>query len=292
MKNKWLKSAMYLLKISITLIILYMIFSRFELRKVLSIIIGLPLWLILMMIATTVFKHFTQYKNWKYSLQLNPGYIKIRRQVLSSYLIGIPLRFLIPGGTATYAKMFFVQNTSKLASAMSVTSEKFFMTWMTWTYAAWAAVFYFPAFPLWLRLGFSILCSFAPFAVYYLLGRFDKTRNAQPLFAKKAPRIAGFQALYVFTTIFQLWLVLNHFTKVTFFDAAVRISLMNFANAIPITISGLGLREYFAIHFFGTAGITAEQAVSAALTLFIFHDLIPALMGAFILLNTKKVQNA
>ncbi len=292
MKNKWLKTATYILKISVTGLILYMIFSRFDLLKVLSLIASLPLWLVLMMIGTTVFKHFTQYKNWKYSLQLNPGYKKIRSEVLSSYLIGIPLRFLIPGGTATYGKMFFVQNTSKLASAMSVTSEKFFMTWMTWTYAAWAALYYFTEYSLWLRLGFAIVCTLIPFVVYPLLGRFAKTRSIQPLYAQKAPQIAIFQAVYVFTTIVQLWLVLNHFARVSFSAAIMRISLMNFANAIPITISGLGLREYFAIHFFGTAGISAEQAVSATLTLFIFHDLIPALIGSYILLNTKKVQDA
>jgi hypothetical protein len=292
MKNKWMKTATYILKIALTVTILYLIFSRFDLGQVLRLIAGLPLWLILMMIGTTVFKHFTQYKNWKHSLQLNPGYKKIRSEVLSSYLIGIPLRFLIPGGTATYGKMFFVQNTSKLASAMSVTSEKFFMTWMTWTYAAWAAFFYFTEYSLWLRFGFAFLCTLTPFAVYLLLGRFAKTRTIQPLYARKAPQIAAFQAIYVFTTIIQLWLVLNHFSRVTFGAAVIRISLMNFANAIPITISGLGLREYFAIHFFGTAGISAEQAVSATLTLFIFHDLIPALIGSYILLNTKKVQDA
>lgn len=292
MKNRFLKIGLYLIKLSLTALILYLIFSRFELRKVLYSIVSLPLWIILMMIISTLFKHYTQYKNWKYSLQLNPGYQKNRAEVLSSYLIGIPLRFLIPGGTATYGKIFFVRNTSKVASAMSVTSEKFHMTWMSWTYASVAALFYFPLVPLWLRLPFCLLCCLTPLILYYGLGRFEKTKSISILYAQKAPRIIGFQAVYVFITIIQLWMILNHLAQLSFFDAMIRIALTNFANTIPITISGLGLREYFAIHFLKTAGITAEQAVSATLTLFIFHDLIPALIGTIVLLKTKKVPNA
>ncbi len=289
MDRKWLKLSLYVLKAAITVAILYIIFSRFDLRNVFYSIMGLPLWVVLFMIFSTIFKHFTQYKNWKYSLQMNPGYKNVRAEVLSSYLIGIPLRFLIPGGTATYGKMFFVRNTSKLASIASVTSEKFFMTWTTWTFAAWAALFYFTHIPLSIRLFISIACSVFPFVVYYCLSCFKKTSSYRASYAQKAPRIVCLQFLYVFTTLIQLWVILNCFTQVAFFDALVRVALTNFANSIPITVSGLGLREYFAIHFFKSAGVTAEHAVTATLTLFLFHDLIPALIGSIILLKTEKV---
>jgi len=222
---------------------------------------------------------------------MNPGYIKKRTQVLSSYLIGIPLRFLIPGGTATYGKMFFVDNTSKLASIVAVSSEKFFMTWMTYTFAVWAGALYFEMFSPWLRLALGIVVSLVPLGLYFALGWHQRSKKVQALYAAFAPKIAIFQVSYVFTTVLQIYIIINAMGRISFVDAATKIPLVNFANAIPITISGLGLREYFAIHILEPIGISAEIAVSAMLTLFIFHDLIPALIGSVILLRTKKVNH-
>jgi hypothetical protein len=67
------------------------------------------------------------------------------------------------------------------------------------------------------------------------------------------------------------------------------MALTQFSNSIPITVAGLGLRESFAIHFLKTAGITAEQAVSATLSLFFIQDVLPALIGTWFLVRTKKV---
>lgn len=283
---------MFLLKLGVTVLILYSIFSRYPISGVLKTIVKLPAWLLLFMAFTTIIKHFTQYRNWRLSLQLNPVYQRSRKNELSSYLIGIPLRFMIPGGAATYGKMFFVQNSSKMASAMSVTSEKFFMTWTSWLYASLAVFFYYPLLPFALRILIIALCMMIPIGAYMLLGRFEKSKKIQPEYLKIAPMIMGNQILYVFITILQMWQILRIFEPIGFFPAAIRIALMNFANTIPITISGLGLREGFAIHFFKTAGINAEIAVSATLCLFIFHDLIPALIGSIVLLRTKKVSNA
>jgi glycosyltransferase 2 family protein len=67
------------------------------------------------------------------------------------------------------------------------------------------------------------------------------------------------------------------------------MSLTNISNSIPITISGLGLREGFAIHFLKDFGFGAEQAVAATLSVFLMHDVIPALVGAIVLLRARKV---
>ncbi|MDD2616571.1 MAG: hypothetical protein PHH74_05255, partial [Candidatus Cloacimonetes bacterium] len=58
--------------------------------------------------------------------------------------------------------------------------------------------------------------------------------------------------------------------------------------SIPITVSGLGLREGFAIHFLDSYGFTSEQAVAATLSLFFFQDVVPALVGGVVLLKAKR----
>jgi len=288
MKGRGLKYFLWLLKLVITAAILWFVFRKFSLGEVLSTILHLPLFVFFVMLITTVFKHFTQYKNWKYSLLLNPRYDFRRSDVLSSYLIGNALRFVIPGGTATYGKMFYVQNSSKIASLLSVFSEKFFMTWTTWLFAGWAGLLYFGMVPLWFRVLFVAVCTSFPLLIYFGLGRFERTAALKPEYGRRAPRIIGFQILYVCTTFLQMWVLLRGFFPITFLQTVQRIALTNFANTIPITISGLGLRESFAIYFLEPAGFTAQQAVSATLTLFLFHDLVPALIGIIILLKTKK----
>ncbi|MDD2331318.1 MAG: lysylphosphatidylglycerol synthase domain-containing protein [Candidatus Cloacimonetes bacterium] len=291
MQNKAGKVLIYLLKAAVTATILWIVFSKFELRDVLYSILHLPWQLVLMMLLTTIFKHYTQYRNWRLSLELNPRYVNNRREILSSYLIGNALRFLIPGGTATYGKMFYVQNTSRWASVIAVSSEKFFMTWTTWFFSGWAALLCLTSLPLWLRIAFVAGCSIFPIAVYFLLGAFKQTRELKISYGIKSPRIITFQMLYFCTTLLQLWLLLRQFMPLSFFKTAQRLSLTLFANTIPITISGLGLRESFAVYFLEPLGLSAEQAISATLSLFLFHDLIPALLGAFILLKTRKLGN-
>ncbi len=89
-------------------------------------------------------------------------------------------------------------------------------------------------------------------------------------------------------TYLQYWLILNSFLPISRWETWLRMALTQFSNTIPITVGGLGLREGFAIHFLKGAGFTAEQAVSATLSLFIIQDILPALLGIYFLARTSR----
>ena len=60
------------------------------------------------------------------------------------------------------------------------------------------------------------------------------------------------------------------------------------ANIIPITYSGLGLRETFAINILAKADAVPEVAVTSSLTIFFFNLVLPALLGLYFILNSRK----
>ena len=66
------------------------------------------------------------------------------------------------------------------------------------------------------------------------------------------------------------------------------IPLILFSNLIPITYAGLGLREKFAIEVLSKYGISSEIAITASLTVFIFNVLIPAVVGLYYIIRSKR----
>ncbi|MDZ4182757.1 MAG: lysylphosphatidylglycerol synthase domain-containing protein, partial [Candidatus Cloacimonadaceae bacterium] len=211
-----------------------------------------------------------------------------RRDVMISYLIGLALRFLIPGGSASAGKVLFIDNSSHYASLFSFGAERAFMTWVTWTFAFAAGLFYFGSDVLiWILIGF-ILIALAPIWAYWLLNLSAKSRRWRESYRQSAPKLATLQLLSAFLMQLQYWLVLQQSGVISFGQSLTRMSLTNFSNSIPITFAGLGLRESFAIHFLADAGFTATQAVAATLTVFVFQDVLPGIVGAVTLLIAKK----
>jgi len=251
--------------------------------------LGLPLGVVFLIVCLSLLRHIVQYHNWLSSLSINPAFIKNKAEVLRSYLIGLPLRFAVPGGHASIGKIFFISNSSRSASFWSTALEKGFMTWGTWTMAAMAAFVYYSDEPPGLKLGAVILSVSLPFILYYVLGSVPKWKYLQAPYRKRAPRLMSLQIVSNLITYLQYWLILSSIVSIGWWQSSIRMALTQFSNSIPITVAGLGLRESFAIHFLKTVGISAEQAVSATLSLFFIQDVLPALIGTWFLVRAKKV---
>lgn len=83
-----------------------------------------------------------------------------------------------------------------------------------------------------------------------------------------------------FLVIFQLWLLVNAFSKVSFWVGINSASAAHFAKTLfPVTFGELGVREASVIYFFRNQGVTESAAVSAALFLLLLNVLIPSLVG-------------
>lgn len=283
------KAVLFALKLCLSAFILWRIAGKIDFSSAISAVFHLPLTLVALLIGLSTLRHIAQYHNWLYSLGVNPAYEHSKIEVKRSYMIGLPLRFALPGGHAAIAKILFVNNSSRLASFWSSALERGFMTWGTWTLASLAAFVYYPQLPLYLRLLAILLCLLLPIILYIILGSKAAWKKLQTPFMRLAPRLMAIQIGANVITYLQYWLLLNAILPINWWSSTIRMALTQFSNSIPITFAGLGLRESFAIHFLNSAGINAEQAVSVTLSLFIIQDILPAIAGTWFLIRTKKV---
>jgi hypothetical protein len=281
------KILLYILKLSITGFILWKVFSRISLPEVFRSMATLPVWLVLGLLTGSFLRHWAQLRNWRHALLINPGYDVNHKDILRSYLIGLPLRFLVPGGPASVAKVLWVQNTSRKASIFSFGAERAFMTWATWTFATGAALFHYHTAISWLLWLLAIVVVPSPLWIWMLMSIRAKDRSLKISYGAHAPQMALLQVFASLLCFLQYWLLLTRFAPVTFFGTVKLMGLTNFSNSIPITVAGLGLRESFAVHFLDNVGITATQAVSATLALFVVQDILPALIGTGVMIANK-----
>ncbi len=283
------KRVLFLVKIIITLIILFFIFRRVELAEVYEAARGIRVSIFLLILVLTAIKIIIQYKNWGTCLRITTDYRPAKNEILRSHFIGYALRFLIPGGHGTFAKVYFVTNRKK-ATLFSVGIEKFMQTWTNIWFASWAGFFYFQQFSIYLRISAVIIITLMPLIVYRssrILQR-PHWKEYFNLFIKVVPVITIRQILFVFLTVVQYYLIINQFHPVSLIRVMLSVPLILLANSIPITYAGLGLRETFAIHILREYNIQPEIAITASLVIFVLNSVLPALAGAVLLLAVRK----
>ena len=103
-----------------------------------------------------------------------------------------------------------------------------------------------------------------------------------------ALKISLISVTLVFVYIFQFYLILNAFKNVPFFHSIFMISLVIFFNSLPITLSGLGIRELLSVYFFKVLAVSSASAASAAFLIFCINILIPTFIGFVLHLIPKK----
>jgi uncharacterized membrane protein YbhN (UPF0104 family) len=288
LKQPAFKRISYALRLVFSLGLLYVIFRQIDLPAALNQASALPVGIALAIMALSILRHFIQFNNWRCALHLNPAYEYRAREVAASYLVALPLRFVLPGGHASFAKVFYLKNSSILASIVSTTSERLFMTWSTWTFAAVAAFFSFPQLSLALRLAMLVFSAFMPLWAALIMASKATWREFLPAYSVQAPRMMLLQIANTLIMYVQYYLILNILGSISAIETWLGMALTNISNSIPITISGLGLREGFAIHFLDGYGFSSEQAVAVTLSLFFFQDVIPAIVGAVVLIRVRR----
>lgn len=280
----------FALKLLLTALMLWFVFRRLDLATIKDSVASLPLPLILGIILISALRHYIQYLNWFCALKMNLGVKFKRKEVMASYLIAQPLRFAIPGGSASFAKIFYLENSSVFASFIATSTERLFLTWATWSFASITYLCLFTTHLLLFRLGLVVLLVFIPLWAAFIISLVPKTKKYLPGYLNQAPKMMLLQIANTLLMYLQYFLLLNRFVKIDAIETWLSMSLTNISNSIPITISGLGLREGFAMHFLADYGFNAEQAVAVTLSLFVFHDVIIALIGAVVLLASPAKQ--
>jgi len=282
----------FVIKIVITLLILYFIFSKISVHQLLSNFKHIGISTLGMMLLSTALKYFIRFYNWGKYLKINPNYHPQKNEILQSTFIGTALQFLLPGGYGTFGKMYYVEN-EKGATIVSVTLEKFFLTWTNLTAAAFASIFFFKHWPFYARVtlfGFMLILPFLLFFAQNFLqhSKYERFLSYLKAYKNLTPKIVILQCIYIFITFYQYYLILNTFSSISFARIIISTPLVILANTIPISYSGLGLRETFALEVFSRYGIPSEVIITATLSVFFFNSVLPAIIGLGIILKRKK----
>ena len=166
----------------------------------------------------------------------------------------------------------------------------------------------------WCFLGrsvFLMLLSLVIVGIATLLISKKFKQNVEPLFNKRKfgkkiiDIISAFEAVsinvllncMVLTLImFMIVLFQCYMLLLTFYKLPLPFNVVFFAfplvilsNILPITIGGLGVREYVAVFCLSFFDIPAEVSFTATFYLFIINVFIPSVFGYFIILRTTNV---
>lgn len=287
------KTIIIILKIIITALILYFIFKKIQFDQLIADFLTIKLWVILLIIITTIIKLFIQAYNWGKYLKMNSDYTPKKFEVLKSYFVGLALRFVGPGGIGVVGKIYFVNNKKK-ATLASIGVERIFLTWKNIFFAAFAAIFFFTNINMIIKVAVLIAVIFLPFIIY-LFSFLTKNENIQSYslnYLKKTPEIMLAQIIFVFITFYQYFILLRNFVDISFFKIMISVPLIHISHIIPLSFNGFGLRETFAIEVFSKYGISPELAVTATFLIFFFNSVVPAIIGVYYIFRIKHSKEA
>lgn len=282
-----LKKLGYALKLLLSIVITWLVFRKIKLEDVVEGIVSIPLWMAGLVLLISVLRHYLQYQNWWLALQMNPNFVARKRDIQNSYLIGNLLRFMLPGGHGTFGKVFFIENSSRTATIVAVTSERAAQTWAVFLFAALGASYFYLDWALELRLILLGLIFLFPWFLWLVVRKHKALAEIKDGYRRDVPWMLTIQVCGALLTMLQYWLLLNNMRQISFPHTVFRMSLVQFSDTIPITISGLGLREGFAMHFLEDSGFSAKQAITATLGLFVFQDIFPAMVGLVVMILHK-----
>ncbi|MBC8526332.1 MAG: flippase-like domain-containing protein [Candidatus Cloacimonetes bacterium] len=227
---------------------------------------------------------FIQFLRWKFLVVLSNENVP-NREIIKSILYSFSYSIFTPARLGEIGRAFHIQNSKKDELVILAFFEKFF------------------AFGSLLLFGFLSLGIFKTYLFFIIVILIifilveSKTivkfipfiqRYKRVIRRVKISKIFSISIIFVFIYIFQFFLVLNAFHIVQFFKSFFMISIVMFFNSLPITLSGLGIRELLSVYFFKDLGISPASAASASLIIFFINILIPTFVGFGLHIFGKK----
>ncbi|MBD3226174.1 MAG: hypothetical protein GF313_15715 [Caldithrix sp.] len=287
MKDRIKQPLIFLFKYLIGFLLLLYILSRIDRGQMLESFTYLGLDVILLMLIFAVINLGTQFYRWKYLIKRHSSHYNAG-DLIPSFFAGFAFRMMIPGGHAEISKVFLLPG-KKSGKVMAFGIEKFFQTYIKLILVLIALPLIFPRYLMWFWT-LAVLGILAYFALPYLmrlsfLSRFHERQNNHH-------RIFLMTLLYslaIFMSLMlQYHLLLNDIHQIKFFHTALAVILIWGSGLIPISVSGLGVRENFAAIFLSKYGIPPYAAVGVALFIFVVNAIVPAVIGVFYIYKRSK----
>lgn len=272
-------------KLCISVGILYLIFSRIDLPRIREVLLntgwrrlgliaiaGLGVWCVeylrFVVALLPIIDHDKEMPLWRV------------------FFSGYALRFVIPGGHGELGKMLFINGRylqrvlayiiDKGSLAAAVLFAGFISAWKI-----------FPQY----RSRYWIILLVTPILVL-LIGVFYRKLHskisgiAEYPYNAVLPVTIPLSLLHVLLMALQYWLILRNF-DISFWTVFGTVSIIMIALMLPISLAGLGVREWISLQVLVQFNVTREAALLAPLLVFFWNVLLPALIGVGTMLLFK-----
>ena len=83
-------------------------------------------------------------------------------------------------------------------------------------------------------------------------------------------------------------MLLNDFNTINLYDTSISVIFIWGSGLLPISVSGLGVRENLAAFFLAKYGVPPYAAVGASLFIFFINAIIPALIGLYFIIKRRQ----
>ncbi|HHI87749.1 MAG TPA: flippase-like domain-containing protein [Candidatus Cloacimonetes bacterium] len=246
-----------------------------------------PLWLLFALLLLPL-NLFMQSVRWKFLAKLSKEKVT-NKEIILSILYSFSYSIFTPGRLGEIGRAFHIADSKRDEMVVLAFYEKFFAFCSLMLFGLISLSFYRSFYYLIAVVAVLILMSCSKYVGQHIpyLKKFSEV-----LQKVHTAKIFLVSLLFVFVYISQFYLILNAFKPVNIFSAFFFISIVMLVNAVPITFSGLGLRELVSVYFFKQLYITSSQAASASLLLFFINILIPTFIGFILHLLPTKVNIA
>ena len=281
--KKWLS---FLFKYIIGIVLLIWILSRIDRVQMIEAISGIHILVLISLLAVAVVNLAVQFLRWKYLVESHSDHFN-KKDLLPSFFAGFALRMMIPGGHAEITKVFLLPG-KKRGKVVAFGIEKYFQTYIKLILVLITIPFVFPEYRLILwTIAVIVMASY-----FFLPWIFQRS-----LMVKIQEKTVNHHRIFIYTLlyslaifgllIYQYYILLNDFHLIDLIDTSISVIFIWGSGLLPISVSGLGVRENIAVFFLARYGVPAYAAVGASLFIFFINAIIPALIGLFFIIRRR-----
>jgi len=301
-------------KIILTLGVLVLLIATIHPDEIISAFSGARYPLVIFAVVLVIPNLGVRAMKWGYLLrQVKPE--ASAREILNNLLVGFTFAVVTPGQLGEFGRAFFITGRPRLELIGLSFIDKMYnlmpiilggalgllfipgLVYGTNTYLfisscllvglLWTITALIILSPRWIR---DLL-----YAINVMLPYRDKVKvvlsGMDPIYLKQSVIVAALGTTQYLISIFQYYLLVLSFQKIGLFEAYSAASSTLFTKAaLPISIGGLGVGETASIGFFRLFGVDQAAAFSSSVMLFSMNVLVPAVVGFFILLKLRIVQ--
>jgi len=284
MESRIKQKIVYIVQICIGLVLVVWILMQVDREQFFEYFKHLSLLSLVVILFLSGIGLYIQFKRWRYLVERYSLHFNFS-DLLPSFFAGYTFRMLIPGGHAEFSKIFLLPG-KKRGKVLAFGMEKFAQAIIKIFALLIVLPFTFPDFKI-----YSIFILLLLVIGYFLFPRIPIIKNLQEkdvhyhrvigmnlVFAAGIFIIMGFQYFLLLNQVDTISLLATYHTSVYLWSAGM----------VPISVSGLGVREGLAVYFFNFYGVSAAHAVATSLFIFTINTIAPAIIGAYYIYRNRS----